>query len=75
MAKTLDEVIASLKEERDAILDQLKSDAVSGPMPSDSFNGQAIDFVGWRRQLSDRLKEINEELLSHEPFEFTQSAW
>jgi len=75
MAKTLDEVIQSLKEERDGILDQLKSDAASGPMPSDSFGGQSIDFVGWRRQLADRLKEINDELQRYEPFEFTQSAW
>lgn len=75
MAKTLDDVIAKLKEERDAILDQLAADAVSGPMPSDSFGGQSIDFVGWRRQLSDRLKEIEEQLQKYEPYEFMQSAW
>ena len=75
MSKSLDDVIQSLKDERDAILDQLKNDAVSGPMPSDSFNGQSIDFVGWRRQLSDRLKEINEQLLQYEPYIIGQAGW
>lgn len=72
---TTEQVICSLKQERDAILTQLASDATTGLMPSDSFSGQSVDFVGFRDQLSRRLKEIDEQLQRYEPYVFEQAAW
>lgn len=71
----LEATIAALYAELAGIQTALAADVASGPMPSDSFQGQSVDFVGWRTQLSKRQTEILELLQQLEPYEFHQSAW
>jgi hypothetical protein len=69
MAKSLQQIIDTLKMERDAILDALANDAVTGPMPDDSFEGQSVSFTSWRQQLANRLTQIREELAAYDLWE------
>lgn len=65
-----DEVILSLKTQRDGILNALASDAVN-PQPNYSVDGQSVDRVGWRNSMMNQLKELNIMLSQYELTEFT----
>lgn len=68
-------MIASLEAEYASIQAQLAADVASGAMPNDSFGGQSVDFVGFRKGLYDRQKAIREELAALQPFESHTQAW
>jgi hypothetical protein len=68
-AKSIADLIAALKTERDAIVDQLANDALTGIEPNHSFDGQSVDFITWRNQLHQRFSEIQVQLAALEPFE------
>lgn len=72
---SVDQQLQLLYDERDAIMLQLKNDAVSGAMPNDSFGGQNVDFTGWRDGLYKRLDQIKKDIIALQPFEIVSQGW
>ena len=74
MALSDAEVLAMLYRERDAILAQLVSDAESGLMPDDSFQGQSVNFTSLRSQMYERLEQINKQIGLYKPWQIKTVA-
>lgn len=66
----VNQLILALQQRRMNIMNALLTDSLS-PQPSDSFEGQSVDFDGWRSNLQEQLDKIDDMLGRYNLYEFT----